>query len=129
MPQLGGMDGGNLAIAIVPARSLRPETAFARTARAIQGQAETARTGFKAMNRICLNDRFVFRGCLPPQVSPDRVCFVRAVENEGCFRFDSPGARICFRTDARNVTARLTYNAFHTIRDAATGRRVWMMDG
>lgn len=79
--------------------------------------------------RTPVDQRFLFCGCLPPQIAPSRARFSRPAAGEHCFCHDSAGARVRFRTDATEVTARIRYNRLHTLRDAANGVGAWTMDG
>jgi lysophospholipase L1-like esterase len=57
------------------------------------------------------------------------VKFDRIIEGASGFRWDSPGTRIRFRTDATEVRVKLFYSGEHSRLDAINGVGVYLIDG
>lgn len=70
-----------------------------------------------------------YRGCPQVNATAKYARFDRLLEVPGGFRYDPSGARICFRTNATSIVARLRGNQLHTRRDAVSGVGVWFVDG
>lgn len=69
--------------------------------------------------------------CVSRLVLPDgAVRFDRVLDTPGRgYRWDNPGARIAFRTDARRVVARLRYSELHTSPSARAPVGLFRIDG
>ncbi len=69
--------------------------------------------------------------CVRMQTDPDTqaVRFDREIEMPGKgYRWDNPGARVCFRTDARHITAKLFYSDRHLSKSARNGKGLYSID-
>jgi len=70
--------------------------------------------------------------CANKQVDPTTkaIRFGRGIEMPGKgYEWDNPGARICFRTDAREITVKLLYSEMHASKSARNGKGLFYIDG
>lgn len=72
---------------------------------------------------------FRYIGCVAVDLNAERARFDRVINDPAGFRYDAPGARIVFRTDATSVTAHFRFNGLHNRRDAVNGFGIVMVDG
>ena len=75
------------------------------------------------------NPALQYRCCARVDVTAERARFDRTVEAVGGFRYNAPGGRIVFRTDATSVVAQFRCNQLHTRRDAVNGVGVVFVNG
>ncbi len=61
--------------------------------------------------------------------TPEAVHLDRYIQAGGGFQYDNPGARICFRTDARNVSAKFKFTAKHTRMDVVNSKGLYAVNG
>lgn len=75
---------------------------------------------------------YVYKELVVPPDQPDAKVarFDRLLDMPGTgYRWDNPGARIRFRTDATTIAARLNYSELHQSKTARNGIGVWSVDG
>ena len=75
------------------------------------------------------NRALKYRGCARVEATAERARFDRSVEAVGGFRYNAPGGRIVFRTDATSVVAQFRGNQLHTRRDAVNRVGVVFVNG
>ena len=85
--------------------------------------------GAMAITMITPDDKAIsYSDCVHVEVSPVSAIFDRLIDAASGIRWDNPGARIRFNTDARTVTASLFYDARHN-HPARNGNGTFLIDG
>ncbi len=83
-----------------------------------------------ALTQIAPNDPNIsYSDCAHVEVTGERARFDRVLEANGGMKWDAPGARIRFQTDAPRVAARLFFNGLHTDTQDSSGVGAWFVDG
>ena len=59
----------------------------------------------------------------------ESICMDRIVQAASGFKYDNPGARIRFRTDAKNVSAKVNYTPRHTRKNAVNSKGIYTVNG
>lgn len=75
------------------------------------------------------NPLILFTDCARVIRASGKVEINRIINAASGYKYDNPGARIRFRTNAKNVSAKLMYTSRHTRKNAVNSKGLYLLNG